>query len=192
MSGIIITLIFAVSLAYAAYAGRLDEVSAAAMSSCVKAVDLSLTLGAGMALWGGFMSLCEKCGAAKAISRLLRPLVRKVFGLSAGEENAANAVSMNITANLLGIGNASTPLGIEAARQLDKSGGKKQRNIALLVVLNTASIQLIPTTIAALRAAHGSMRPFEITPAVIVTSMVSAFVGCKTAALLYSGDKTDE
>jgi spore maturation protein A len=120
------------------------------------------------------------------ISRLLSPVIRLVFGRL--DPDSHRAVSLNLTANMLGLGNAATPTGIEAVRRLENSS-RPRRSTALLTVLNTASIQLIPVTAAALRSAHGSAAPFDILPAVLVTSLCSAAVGTVTAAIQFSEDK---
>lgn len=184
---IVIILLMLISAAAAGfYNSSWQEISAAAMDSCNDAVQLGIFLAGAMALWCGLMRVAEKAGITKAVSRALSPLVKLLF--KDADTEAKKAVSLNLTANLLGLGNAATPTGIEAVRRLDK-GSRPRRNTAILTVLNTASIQLIPVTIAAIRAAHGSAAPFEILPAVLVTSLISAAVGCIAAAVLYSREE---
>lgn len=161
-----------------------SDISAAAVCSCSNAVQLGIYLAGAMALWCGLMRVAEKSGLTGAVAKALALPVRLIFGKL--DDEARQAVSLDLTANLLGLGNASTPAGIAAIRKLGK-GPRPCRNIAVLTVLNTASIQLFPVTVAALRSAHGSAAPFDILPAVLLTSLCSAAVGCVTAAILYSG-----
>ena len=126
------------------------------------------------------MRIAEKSGFTKKLAVLFRPILRKLFAGIAVDGKAFNSIVMNITANIIGMGNAATPLGIKAIKELAKEEGATDnatRNIIAFVVINTASIQLIPTTVATLRAAHGSSVPMEILPSVIVTSCVALFVG---------------
>ena len=106
-------------------------------------------------------------------------------GIAKGSK-AYNAICMNITANMLGLGNAATPLGIEAVKALDDNSKNSRKNISMLVVINTASIQLIPSTVAAIRLSHGSAHPYEIIPAVLLTSLVSVTAGCVMTNIMYS------
>lgn len=171
-----------ISIAAGAVTGRLPEVSRAAAESCGGAVMLTLTLAGTMALWGGIMAVAEAGGITGGIEQLLRPAVRLLF--PGADDESRRAVSMNLTAGLLGLGNAATPLGIRAAKSL-----KTERDTAVLVVLNTASIQLIPTTMAALRAANGSAEPYEIMLPVLTVSFIAAAAGCTSAAVLFGGEK---
>ncbi|HCJ41603.1 nucleoside recognition domain-containing protein [uncultured Ruminococcus sp.] len=161
-----------------------EGISASAINSCTESVRLGIVLAGTMALWSGLMRVAESSGLTRKLSAVLSPIIRLLFGRL--DSCSRKAVSLNLTANLLGLGNAATPTGIAAVKALEKSLRPK-RNTALLTVLNTASIQLIPVTIAALRAENGSASPFEIMPAVLVTSLASAAVGCITAAVLFAG-----
>ena len=178
-----------VSAAFSAVNGTLDKVCESALNSAESTLTLSLTLCAVMAFWGGIMNIAHKSKLTDKIALLLSPLVRILFkGIEKGSK-AYNAISMNITANLLGLGNAATPLGIEAVKALDDKSKNSRRNISMLVVINTASIQLIPTTVAAIRLSHGSAHPYEIIPAVLLTSIVSVTAGCIMTNLMYMRDK---
>ncbi|MBP5268477.1 MAG: spore maturation protein A [Ruminococcus sp.] len=182
--------VLAVMLVLSAAAGFSDggwaEISDAALGQCVKAVELGIYLAGSMALWCGLMRVAERSGLTRFMARAMSPLIRLIFGRL--DTDSKKAVSLNLTANLLGLGNAATPTGIEAVRRLEKSSRPK-RNTALITVINTASIQLIPVTAAALRSAHGSDSPMEILPAVLVTSVCSAVVGIVTASILFSEEK---
>lgn len=161
--------------------GNAAALNTAALDGAKAAVELCIGIGGITCLWTGVMEIFEKTGIADKTAKLLRPITSRLFPdkLSA---TATKAVSANISANLLGLGNAATPLGIAAAQELS-DGGTANDNLCMLMVLNTASIQLIPTTAAALRSAYGSQTPFDIIPAVWLSSIISVTVGIFTARL---------
>ena len=183
-SGLIVLSIF-----FGITTGHLDAVSNAAISECGNAVTLVLKLMGSICLWSGLMKVAEESGLTDRISRLLRPFTRLIFRGLPETSPALPLISMNITANLLGLGNAATPLGLEAARGMaKKSPGVASDSLCMLVVCNTASIQLIPTTVATVRAAEGCASPFDILPAVWLASALSVSVGilmCKILAKLW-------
>ena len=161
--------------------GTLDAVAAAALSGAQSAVELSLSMAGILCLWSGVMEVLRACGLADKIAALFRPLLRRLLPNASRDTETLAAVS----ANLLGLGNAATPLGIQAACRMARGcGGTASDELCLLVVLNTASIQLLPTTVASVRAAYGSAAPFDILPAVWVSSIASVTVGLLTARLL--------
>lgn len=151
------------------------------LNSGVKsAVELCLTLVGIMAFWGGFMEIAEQSGITSIFSKLLSPVIVRLFPNLKPKSPESRAISMNMTANLLGLGNAATPLGIEAMHRLKAHDGvydTASNNMVTFVVINTASIQLIPITTAALRANYGSTAPMSILPAVLLTSLASLAVG---------------
>ncbi len=168
--------------------GRLAEVSAAVLESASGAVTLALTLCGAMALWSGLMKVAEEAGAVKAMSALLSPVVGVLFrGLEKGGR-AAQLICMNLSANILGLGNATTPLGISAMEAIQQEEGipgeTASDNMIMLTVLNTASLQLIPATAAALMTAHGAARPMEILPCVWIVSAYSLAAAVGAAKLL--------
>ena len=186
MIGILIFIMILTSAAAGFGKASWADISSAAASSSADAVTLAITLAGSMALWCGLMRIAERSGITKKISKLLSPVIRLIFGRL--DDPSKDAVSLDLTACLLGLGNAATPAGIGAVKRLDK-GSRPKRNTAMLTVLNTASIQIIPVTAAAIRSAHGSKAPFEILPAVLVTSLCSAAVGCIVTAVLYHGEE---
>lgn len=163
-----------VALAFGAASGRGAQLGAAAAQGVQQAVDFCLTVGGMICLWSGVMELMRRCGIAGGLSRLLRPVLRRLFPRA-----ARDALSMNVSANLLGLGNAATPAGVRAAQAMarDLRGDTASDELCLLVVLNTASIQLLPVTIAAVREAAGAAVPFDILPAVWVSSLCSVTAG---------------
>ena len=159
-------------------AGRGPEVAAAAAEGAAAAVELSLSIAGMLCLWTGVMEVMRQSGLAGQLSCLLAPLLRRLFPQAAGDRRTMDAISANVSANLLGLGNAATPLGLEAARGLARSSpGTASDGLCMLVVCNTASIQLIPTTVASVRAAQGCQTPFDILPAVWLASALSVGVG---------------
>jgi len=170
--------------------GRGPEVAAAAMEGAAAAVELCLSMAGVLCLWTGVMEIMRRSGLAEGLSRLLRPVLRVLFPEEAGDPQTMDALAANVSANLLGLGNAATPLGIEAARRMSRrSPGIASDSLCMLVVCNTASIQLIPTTVAAVRAAEGCAAPFDILPAVWLASTLSVGAGilaCKGLARVWA------
>ncbi|MFZ2539502.1 MAG: nucleoside recognition domain-containing protein [Oscillospiraceae bacterium] len=161
--------------------GRTSEVNLAALKECSKAVELTITLAGTICLWSGLMRVAQKSGLTLIIAKLLSPIPCMLFKGVAKTSYAMQLITMNITANLLGLGNAATPLGIAAITELEKDTPKELKGVAsnnmiTLVVLNTASIQLIPTTAATLRLKYGSANPLDIVSAVLISSLVSVCV----------------
>ena len=178
------TLMVLLSIICGAATGRISAVAAAAMEGAAAAVELCISMGGAICLWMGLMELMERCGLAAKLATLLRPVLRLLFPRAAQEENTLSALSANMSANLLGLGNAATPMGIRAARRMAAGSHTAGNELCRLVVLNTASIQLLPTTVASVRAACGSAAPFDILGAVWVTSALSVTAGLLAARLL--------
>lgn len=164
--------------------GRGDAVAAAALNGAAAGVELCLSMAGTLCLWMGIMEIMRQCGLAAALSRLLQPLLRRLYPAHAKEQPVMDAVAANVSANLLGLGNAATPLGLDAARLMSRrTPGVASDALCMLVVCNTASIQLIPTTVASLRAAAGCTTPFDILPAVWLASALSVTMGILAAKL---------
>ena len=167
--------------------GDAAAVSNAAVSACGEAVTLCITLCGIICLWSGIMRVAQTSGLTEIVAKALSPILRLIFHGISPKGEAMQYIILNITANLLGLGNASTPFGIAAMKALEKeenSGEKATDNMILFVVLNTASLQLIPTTVAALRLQHGSAAPMEILPAVWVVSVINAVLTVSAAKLM--------
>ena len=169
--------------------GRGELVAAAAVEGAQAAVELCVSIAGMLCLWTGVMEVMRRSGLAEGLSRLLRPVLSALFPQVSGDRGVMDSISANVSANLLGLGNAATPLGIEAVRRMErKSPGTASDAMCMLVVCNTASIQLIPTTVASVRAAAGSSAPFDILPAVWLASALSVGVGiaaCKLFARVW-------
>lgn len=173
------------SLLFGGLTGRLDAVSAAALEGAQSAVTLCLSMAGILCLWSGVMELLRQCGLAERLSRAFRPLLRRLLPRASQDPETLSAVSANVSANLLGLGNAATPAGIRAARRMAAGcGGVADDELCRLVVLNTASIQLLPSTVAAIRAGLGCAAPLDILPAVWLSSAVSVAAGLAAAGLL--------
>ena len=175
----------AFSLLFGIGSGNIGQVGTAALDGAAAAVELCLSMAGGICLWTGVMEIMNRCGLSALLARLFRPILHRLLPQSSKDEITLSAISANISANLLGLGNAATPLGIRAARRMAIGAeGIATDELCLLVVLNTASIQLLPTTIAGVRAAHGCRTPFDILPAVWFSSVLSVAAGLLMAKLL--------
>ncbi len=154
----------AAALVCGAACGRLDAVTAAVSTGAAQAITLAFSIAGLMCFWSGMMELLQASGLADRLSRLLMPLLRPLFGSAAEDRKAMEAVSANVTANLLGLSNAATPLGLRAVDRLYVLAGRRGApdSVLTLITLNTASIQLIPSTVAAIRASCGAAAPFDI------------------------------
>ena len=162
--------------------GRTNELATAVTDGAGNAVSLCLTMIGLLGIWSGVMELMEQAGIARRIAVLLNPLLKRLFPTT--DAQAIQYISTNVTANLLGLSNAATPFGLKAAERMYQTKGASDELLRFLV-LNTTSIQLVPTTVAAVRAMLGAENPFDIMPAVWGASIVSVAVGL-TAAYAFS------
>ena len=179
------TAMVVLSLVCGLVTGRIDAVANAAFEGAASAVELCIEMAGVMCLWSGVMEIMNACGLSSLLARSFRPVLRRLLPQASKDDETLSAISANVSANLLGLGNAATPLGIRAARRMAVGcGGIASNELCMLVVLNTASIQLLPTTIASVRAAAGSASPFDILPAVWISSILSVAAGLAAAAIL--------
>lgn len=175
------------SVIVAVFGGRTEDLSAAVISSASDAVNLCIRLGGTICLWGGLTEIAEESGLTSAVCRLMSPLLKIVFPEMDMKGKTAKAISMNVTANMLGLGNAATPLGLEAMRRLQENNPDKSRaskDMIKFVVMNSAAFHLIPTTVAAMRQDYGCKTPFDIMPASWISSAVALFVGLTAASVM--------
>ena len=179
----IFSMMVLVSVLCAAANGRGTALAAAAAGGAQAGITLAISLAGSLCLWSGVGKLMEHAGITSILSRLIRPLLVKVFPGSKHDPALAGHLSGNICANFLGLGNAATPMGIQAVKAMAQHAapGTASDEMCRLIVLNTASIQLIPASVAAVRASLGSAAPFDILPAVWVTSICSAGLGVTAA-----------
>ena len=170
-SGIIL-----ISIIFAWLTGNGAALSSAVMEGAQAGVTLAVSMAGSICLWSGVGNLMEKTGVTDLLSRLLRPFLFRLFPGTKNNPALSRDLSANICANILGLGNAATPMGISAAKRMAK-GNTATDELCRLIVLNSASIQLIPANVAALRTSLGCSSPFDILPAVWITSLCSAGLG---------------
>lgn len=183
----IFTGMIVISVLFGMYNGTMDAVSAAAVSGANDAITLCISLLGVICLWSGVLEIMDQSGLSKLVAAAFRPALKKLFPDAANDPITLSAISANISANLLGIGNAATPLGIQAAQRMAKGcSGVASDSLCRFIVLNTASIQLIPATVAGVRAACGAAEPFDILPAVWFSSVLSVAAGLLAARILQS------
>ncbi len=174
-----------VSVIFGLFSGQMDAVSQAALTGAGSAVQLCLSMAGVLCLWSGVMEIMNRCGLSGRLAQVFRPLLRRLLPRASRDDETLSAVSANVSANLLGLGNAATPLGIQAACRMARGqNGVASDELCLLVVLNTASIQLVPATVASVRAAAGAAAPLDILPAVWLSSTLSVTVGLLAAKTL--------
>jgi spore maturation protein A len=164
----------------AAVGGKAGAVTEAAFSAGQLAIETILGLAGLMALWMGIMKIAEKSGLMEGLAYLLKPIVRRLFPSIPGDHPAVGAMVMNISANMLGLGSAATPLGLKAMQELQELNKEKETAsdaMCTFLTLNTSSITLIPGTILALRAASGSVNPSEIVGPTLVATIISGIFG---------------
>ena len=160
--------------------GNIDKVNNAVFEYTETAVKLMITLLGTMCLWNGLMEIASNTNLIKRLTKLLNPLVRFLFPENRDEKKIHEQISMNIVANMLGLGNAATPLGLKAMQSMQEKNPNKERltnDMATFIILNTASIQIIPTTVIAIRMSLGSLEPTKIIFAVWFSTICAAFVG---------------
>lgn len=174
-----------VSLIGSLLLGNGSALSAGVASGAQTGITLAISISGAICLWSGVGALMEKTGISQGLSRLLSPVLSRLFPTVKEDKKLSHYLSSNVCANLLGLGNAATPMGIQAAKCLARGqNGIASKELCRLVVLNTASIQLLPTNVAALRAGLGCSTPFDILPCVWLTSFCSAGMGLIAAWLL--------
>ena len=178
--------LLALSILFSALNGQGYRLAASLFTGAQAGVTLAISLTGSICLWTGAGKLMGEMKLTEGLSRLFRPLLYRIFPSAKEDNKLAGALSANICANLLGLGNAATPMGIQAAKLLRDPGRPDYATNGLcrLIVLNTASIQLIPSNVAAVRLSLGCGTPFDILPAVWITSFCSAGLGLVAAAVL--------
>lgn len=173
-------ILIAVSVIFGISSGRVNDVSQAALSGAGNAVSLFITLLGSICLWNGLMKIADACGITNILARLLSPITKRLFPDLEPSGKGMKAICMNMAANFLGLGNAATPFGLNAMKEMSKHSAKKDTatdSMAMFIVVNTASLQLIPTTIAVIRMKYGASSPFDILPCVWLASIITLFCG---------------
>jgi len=189
---VIFSVLIIISVISAFITGRLDELSEAVLNEPVNAVELCIYLCGGMCFWGGIMRVAEKSGITDGLTKLFSVLLGGLFKGLDKNGRAFRAICMNITANMLGLGNAATPLGIEAMKAIaeeEEAEGTATPSMVIFTVMNTASVTLIPSTALSLRMKYGSESPLEIVIPVWITSAAALAVSLTAAILPYIGSR---
>ncbi len=169
-----------ISFAYAIFSGNLENLNTSIFESVENAVNLSITMLGTMCLWSGIIHIANNTRIIQAIHKLLKPVIHFLFPEIKENKKAQNEISMNMVANILGLGNAATPLGLKAMETLQKDNKNKKElsnSMIMLIVLNTASIQIIPTTIIAIRSSLGSENPTSIIFPVWIATICAGVAG---------------
>lgn len=180
--------IILVSLVFSLLTGQGKALSQSVLTGAQAGITLAISIAGPICLWSGIGKAMAVSGLNQALSRLSRPIVGRIFPSTRKDDTTGALICANICANLLGLGNAATPMGIAATKRLSRLAppGEASDEMCRLIVMNTASIQLIPANVAAVRASLGSASPFDILPAVWLTSLLSVTVGL-LAARLFQG-----
>ena len=175
------------SVVYGIFSGNGDAVANSIITGAEDSVKLLTTMAGMLLLWSGIMEIASRGGFTRVIGRILSPLLKRLFKKAGDDEKALSFISMNVSANLLGLGNAATPFGISAMKELRRLSGDSDTasgDMIMFVVMNTASIQIMPTMVGVLRQSYGSTAPFDILPCVWISSVVALTVGLTLAKLL--------
>lgn len=186
MNYIWIAIIF-FSIIISVFNGTASELSKGIITSGNTAVDLCFSLLGTFCLWNGLMNVAEKSGLSQAFARITAPILCKLFKGLKKDSDAILPISLNITSNMLGLSNAATPIGIEAMKKLSKENTGKStpsNNMVLFVVMNSAALRLIPSTVAGIRANHNSANPLEIIAPSVITSICALTVGITMTKIL--------
>lgn len=187
MLNIIWPIFIIISYIYAIFAGNVTQINNSIFESCKSAVDLSITFLGTICLWTGIMQIAKKTTLINKLANLLKPIMKLLFPDIKSEDEAYKEISMNIVANILGLGNAATPLGLKAMKTMQKTNPQKDtlsNSMAMFIILNTASIQIIPTTVIAIRSSLGSANPTSIILPVWIATICAAIAGIVSAKIL--------
>lgn len=169
-----------ISVTLSIFSGRLQELITTLMSSTQSALQTVLDMLGMICMWSGFMKIAETSGVVKTLSNKVTPLVRFLFPELPKDNEVTGHIAMNMTANILGLGNIATPMGIKAMENLEKYNDDKKRlsnSMMMFIILNTASIQIIPTSVIALRATYNSSNPADVVLPIIIASFGSVIAG---------------
>ena len=181
-----------ISFAFAIFTGNIDKLNESIFSSTSDAVNLCINLLGTICLWNGIMQIASKTSILEKLTKLLRPIINFLFPDIKKEDEVHKEISMNMVANILGLGNAATPLGLKAMKSLQKENKKKDTltdSMAMFIVLNTASLQIIPTTVIAIRSSMGSENPTSVVFPVWIATLCAAVAGITVTKLFIKFSK---
>lgn len=187
MLNILWSVFIILSVMYAILFGTIEELNTGIFTSLSGAVELSITFLGTICLWTGIMKIVQNTSIIKKLNKLLKPLINFLFPDLKNNEEVKQEISMNMIANILGLGNAATPLGIKAMKTMQKENRKKDtltNSMMMFIVINTASIQLIPTNVIAIRTSLNSQNPTSIIIPVWIATVFAAFTGILLTKIL--------
>lgn len=187
MLNIIWPIFIIIAIIYAFFTGNIENLSNGIFDSAKSAVELTLTFFGTICLWNGIMEIAKRTSLMEKLTKILQPLINFLFPELNNNKQAKEEISMNMTANLLGLGNAATPLGLKAMKTMQKENVKKDtltNAMAMFIVINTASLQIIPTNVIAIRSSLGSQSPSGIILQVWIATIVAAIVGITATKIL--------
>lgn len=187
MLNIIWPIFIIIAIIYAFFTGNIENLSNGIFDSAKSAVELTLTFFGTICLWNGVMEIAKRTSLMEKLSKILQPFINFLFPDLNNNKQAKEEISMNMTANLLGLGNAATPLGLKAMKTMQKENVKKDtltNAMAMFIVINTASLQIIPTNVIAIRSSLGSQSPSGIILQVWIATIVAAIVGITATKIL--------
>lgn len=176
-----------ISFIYAIVSGNIEATSNGIFESASSAVELTLTFFGTICLWNGIIAIARQTTLMSKLTKILQPIIKFLFPELKNNIKAKEEISLNIVANILGLGNAATPLGLKAMETLQKENPKKDtltNSMAMFIILNTASLQLIPTNVIAIRSSLGSAAPSDIILQVWVATIIAAVVGITATKIL--------
>ncbi|REJ08970.1 nucleoside recognition domain-containing protein [Halobacillus trueperi] len=160
---------------YAAFNGTMEDVNKAIFSTLDEAIMITLSLAGVLIFWLGLMKIAEEAGLLAGLAKIFRPFVKRIFPDIPEDHPALGYILSNMTANMFGLGNAATPMGLKAMKELKKLSGsdKASRSMITLLAINTSSLTLVPTTVIAIRMKYGSEDPTSIVGATILATIIS-------------------
>ncbi|HEY0839891.1 MAG TPA: nucleoside recognition domain-containing protein [Vulgatibacter sp.] len=185
--GIVWFLLLALGLAAAAIGGDVDGFTSGALDGAAGAVTLAIGLAGMLALWTGLLRIAQEAGLTAALARAMAPLMRRLFPEVPADHPAVAAMTLNVAANALGLGNAATPIGLDAMEKLQTLNPRRDTAtdaMVLFLVINASSVQIVPATVVALRAAGGAAAPADVVGPTLLATLISTVVGIAAAKLL--------
>lgn len=186
-------IIIIISIIFAIISGNMEKLNSSIFESCGTAIQLSISLLGTICLWNGIMQIVQDSSLIKKITKLLQPIFRFLFPDIKEGSKENKEISLNIIANILGLGNAATPLGLKAMKTMQEKNSNKDtltNSMAMFIILNTASLQLIPTTVIAIRNSLGSQNPTSIIVPVWISTICAGIAGITLAKIFIRKSKT--
>ena len=187
MLNIVWPIFIIISFIYAIFSGNLEKLNSSIFESTETAINLSLTMLGTMCLWNGIIEIAMNTALIDKLNKILKPIINFLFPEVKDNREITSEISMNMIANILGLGNAATPLGLKAMKSTQKCNNEKDtlsNSMIMLIVINTASIQLIPTTVIAIRTSLGSENPTAIVLPVWIATILAAIAGITATKFL--------